>query len=553
MLATPSTANEISLQEVQELRRRLEEEQRLRQKRAATMPPGRGATEGDPANADHKLRPAMLREWTNFPNEQISIWNDLLKTDFVTERHFIPLVVLKEYRKEVRGRMLSSEMDLIIQQLHANPRLRNFGLNEDITFENHANTLTDESNIVADMSSMSLSQMQPRRSSRLATKSSSIGFSVPGRGGKRATQPRSCRPRADQFCIYNRCPKGKIPAFIIEYKAPHKVVHLQKEESPEVICCRVVAAVITQTFSYMIHSGLEYGYLYTGEAFIFLRVLHDDPSTVYYYPVPGEDVLAFTLRALRVPTQDIAWTTWEVHRLETWVMVYDDLLDEISEKDILSSEFKLSAQNRNEYCRASPVKTRSKSAGGVVCNPSQQPRSHIVRTSQDSQSKGKPRQYCSQRSLQGLIKGGKLDEKCPNMQEHCVDRHCLNPTTLILRLDRQLSTNNRQLSMPVDFLTGAKQEELMHSRLSPMQGMYVPAIQKLGVLHGDLIPGNMTWNEEYGRVMFIDFEQATLQPRRLPLRGISSNRKHSRIFQEKSPNKCFNCFELETRHMRHGL
>jgi Ser/Thr protein kinase RdoA (MazF antagonist) len=38
------------------------------------------------------------------------------------------------------------------------------------------------------------------------------------------------------------------------------------------------------------------------------------------------------------------------------------------------------------------------------------------------------------------------------------------------------------------------------------------AIQKLGVLHGDSKPGNMTWNEENGRVMFIDFEQATLQP-----------------------------------------
>ncbi|KAL6239693.1 hypothetical protein BDW75DRAFT_101790 [Aspergillus navahoensis] len=107
----------------------------------------------------------------------------------------------------------------------------------------------------------------------------------------------------------------------------------------------------------MIHAGLEYGYVCTGEAFIFLRVLHDDPSTVYYYlSVPGEDVgprtgwtgdlncdnrlhltalgqvLAFTLRALRVPTRDIAWTTWAVRRLETWVMVYDDLLDEISEE-----------------------------------------------------------------------------------------------------------------------------------------------------------------------------------------------------------------------------
>ncbi|KAL4862358.1 hypothetical protein BDV12DRAFT_178897 [Aspergillus spectabilis] len=175
-----------------------------------------------------------------------------------------------------------------------------------------------------------------------------------------------------------------------------EVVRFQKDESPEVICRRVVAAVITQTFSYMIHAGLEYGYVCTGEAFIFLRVLHDDPSTIYYYlSVPKEDVgprtewtgnlnndnrlhltvlgqvLAFTLRALRVPTRDIAWTKLAVRNLETWVMVYDDLLDEISENDIPSSDLKPPAWSRNEYCRVSPVKTRSKSARVVSCNPSQ--------------------------------------------------------------------------------------------------------------------------------------------------------------------------------------
>lgn len=39
----------------------------------------------------------------------------------------------------------------------------------------------------------------------------------------------------------------------------------------------------------MIEGGLKYGYVCTGEAFIFLRVLHDGPSTAYYYlSVPKE-------------------------------------------------------------------------------------------------------------------------------------------------------------------------------------------------------------------------------------------------------------------------
>lgn len=207
-----------------------------------------------------------------------------------------------------------------------------------------------------------------------------------------------------------------MPAFIIEYKAPHKlslahikaglqdmdldrVVRYQEEETPEDICRRVLAAVITQPFSYMIQGGIEYAYVCTGEAFIFLRVLRDGPSTVYYYlSVPKEDVgettgwvgdlsvdnrlhltalgqvLAFTLRALRMPPRDTGWRNWATSKLQVWEMVYDDLLGEIAEQDVPSSEFKSPTRSGNEYCRLSPVKTRSKSARShalaISCNPS---------------------------------------------------------------------------------------------------------------------------------------------------------------------------------------
>ena len=53
---------------------------------------------------------------------------------------------------------------------------------------------------------------------------------------------------------------------------------------------RLITAVITQIFSYMIRVGLQYGYVCTGEAFIFLKIT-DDPSTVYYYlSIPNQDV-----------------------------------------------------------------------------------------------------------------------------------------------------------------------------------------------------------------------------------------------------------------------
>ena len=132
----------MSFQELQELRQRLEEERRLREQaeeqlthqRAQTQlttllefldacyvhlflglaiqKDGKSSTKGDPANADHKLRPTTIREWVDFPREQSAIWMELMDTDFVTERHFTPLLVLKEYGKEVRESMISSELDL---------------------------------------------------------------------------------------------------------------------------------------------------------------------------------------------------------------------------------------------------------------------------------------------------------------------------------------------------------------------------------------------------------------------------------------------------------
>lgn len=43
------------------------------------------------------------------------------------------------------------------------------------------------------------------------------------------------------------------------------------------------AAALTQTYSYMIESGLEYNYLVTAEAFVFLWIEEDKPHTLYYH------------------------------------------------------------------------------------------------------------------------------------------------------------------------------------------------------------------------------------------------------------------------------
>ncbi|KAL4810678.1 hypothetical protein BDV18DRAFT_155290 [Aspergillus unguis] len=98
----------------------------------------------------------------------------------------------------------------------------------------------------------------------------------------------------------------------------------QEGNTFESYATRLIAAVITQIFSYMIDSGTRYGYICTGEAFVFLQIPKDDPTTVeYYLSIPNQDVqaddelhiqrtaigqvLAFTLQALTADAPSQQW------------------------------------------------------------------------------------------------------------------------------------------------------------------------------------------------------------------------------------------------------
>jgi hypothetical protein len=78
----------------------------------------------------------------------------------------------------------------------------------------------------------------------------------------------------------------------VEFEAPHKLtvpalaaglhemdlarnVIDQEGDTFKLHTTRLVAAVVTQIFSYMIDSGVSYGYICTGEAFVFLHVPND--------------------------------------------------------------------------------------------------------------------------------------------------------------------------------------------------------------------------------------------------------------------------------------
>ncbi|OJD11444.1 hypothetical protein AJ78_07791 [Emergomyces pasteurianus Ep9510] len=233
-----------------------------------------------------------------------------------------------------------------------------FGLRGSITFESHANL--GLSTRAADLNpGDQQSSVEP-----MVRTESSIGKRM---GKKNKTKKKETMTvtggQADRFCIYRQDGDEHIPALAIEYKAPHKLtldeivgglaqdIHPSKEvigkdsDDPDFCSKRLVAAVITQLFSYMVAKGVRYGYVCTGEAFIFLRILDDPSSIMCSVCTPSLDVeeinddslhltavaqvLAFTLRALVSSSAPQEWYD-AVAELGTWLVEYSDILKQTS-------------------------------------------------------------------------------------------------------------------------------------------------------------------------------------------------------------------------------
>ncbi len=293
------------------------------------------------------------------------------------ERHFTSLHILKESEKTIRQRMMSSELDLnhferstvedhialIIKQIYNSSLLRErFCLKGSVRFENHDNTLSSKREMKKNMQHLSISER--RRSPRLLTQLAKPSESFASKSMTEAIieAAKATRPRADQFCMYNifseiENTKYRIVAFIIEYKASHKLhldciyEGLKDMNLKKMVRCneidgsqdhfrRLIVAAITQAFFYMVRAELKYEYICIDEAFIFLRVL-DNPETVYYFLfVPEDDVgettgmtsnaneqnrlhltamkqvLTFTLQALKRSPRSQCWQINAMTRLK---------------------------------------------------------------------------------------------------------------------------------------------------------------------------------------------------------------------------------------------
>ncbi|OTB08243.1 hypothetical protein M426DRAFT_317363 [Hypoxylon sp. CI-4A] len=402
--------------------------------------------------------PIQLRSWRNFIDEQQNIQEKLSDIFDSPKRFFKSKNDLRVLGGRMAGRPVASDKGLkyILDAFLEYPiriiyhHLKDlcvdcpFDIEGDVVFENNPNAMSDISDWVCERRLENQTQQPENLSS---PPSAALG-----------------NLKAEQVCVYklsaDKSSRKRKIAYTIQYKAPHKLtIHqLRAGLSPMDIdvdidvmneagtpqfenraeefkyhARKLVTATIAQTFHYMIETGLEYSYLTTGEAIVFLHIDWKNPGTLYYHlaePVADlsmnpdqpalsavvSQVLAFTLLAFEAKQhhgQDERKEAQE--KLRKWEQDPDEVLRQIPPSvRRMVPDGTAKGYRRRKLHHASP-QTQPRSD----VHMHEKSHSHESSDSGNSNAQGSsPRQYCTQSCLLGLIDRGPLDPRCPNVKLH---------------------------------------------------------------------------------------------------------------------------------------
>ncbi|KAI4284178.1 MAG: hypothetical protein L6R35_004969 [Caloplaca aegaea] len=255
------------------------------------------ATGGSTSDVTEKLRPVRMERWTGFTSDRHAAFleaRNLFQTQSEAGQRRFSSINAIEDRARLARHNVSCEIDTRLYHYSAvEPFVQEvlnhlisvasqgeepgepstarveLGLGNAVSFENHANSLTKS--------------QEP--------------------------DARQAKPTyADQICVIHGDRDDRTAVAVVEIKPPHKATkdlitaglrpmnldvdvirYLQgpapssSKEKFQRAADKFVAMIVTQTFSYMARSGISHGCIITGEIMIFLRILKEDPETVYFY------------------------------------------------------------------------------------------------------------------------------------------------------------------------------------------------------------------------------------------------------------------------------
>ncbi|KAG9232118.1 hypothetical protein BJ875DRAFT_515281 [Amylocarpus encephaloides] len=323
---------------------------------------------------------------------------------------------------------------------------------------------------------------------------------------------------ADQFCIYEFAEGRRVPAVLIEYKAPHKlplaeiIARLSREIRPaediinkdgdelEFLSKSLLTTVVTQL-----------------EAINFLYI-PNDPTTIYdrnrLYRTTITQITTFVLNAFAAKPPRQSWHDTAAC-LDTWAVGYINILKKIPKtKGFTRSLIRTRAQTRHlasayyddvddQVHSSSDKDNNNKDPPSLTPNKADRAIKFVhVQLAND---RGRDTDY-KPLFVKGL-RGALVKIRLTSHEYTCV-------TKAIQVDDRQHLLNEAKLPFYYDY------GRPLHLHLDRENANHVLT----SILHKDPELRNWLWDEERGNIMLVDFERAGVRDW-LPLNVLSPNRK----------------------------
>jgi hypothetical protein len=465
-------------------------------------PPAR-STKGGIGSPTGKYCPTKLCEWTSLPIQQLEIYNTVRRhlqpAGLDSPRLFPSTIELQGIGRNLCLQPISSEKDLeFVEKLGKERQIQDIfsalckipsarqelRLGRGLHFDSHSNALDDDD---ASMEETTHRRMRPDQfcAHRLDGNSSTLLITA------------EYKP-PHKLSVENLC-AGLRPMDLWEEVVNSETVPTDGPDKLRFNAARLTGSVLAQEYHVMIQEGLAYSYVSTGIALVLLHVPEGDPTTLYYYlcvpnkdiPADGEQCLEQPLTAIgrllclclmscATPLRSNAWRNRVQNSVHVWQTDFEHTRSQIPNEQLQEtppgSEYVPSSPPVSAYggvrrrsTRLNPGCTppgvnsdhndssdhsdsdldtaephRKRNHSAVASSPPQPQ----VRSSRPFQSgeEGQTRQtapnFCTQRCLSGLQRGGLLDQACPNVSVHRrgeqTDRHLVTAAEMVLLLRKQL-------------------------------------------------------------------------------------------------------------------
>ena len=441
------------------------------------------STQGTYTKPQGNYIPAKLRPWTDFlPSQQGRF--EKLRDIWQMQRLFPPRLAISHDGKRY-CKPLSSEQgvrsytwitvetnvrDIFAELLQNDNAKANLNLEGGVKFEDHGNSLNDTNQEVQEKAA----RVRPKERAYIPVDQYSIVERI-----------RSNDDDSDETTLRDIL-------FLIEYKAAHKLTAetlrsvlgnkdfdieklINNPKKPNDEAGKKLhrsemeaAAAISQLFGYMVQAGTEYGYITTGQLFLFLRVKENEPATAYYHlAVPNEDInedaneadlsrtsisqaLLFSLLALESRPRDQQWIRRAAENCGKWIIDDEKVISQMSPgkptrdpkdppfrgsgKSDVTSSYSTRSKNSCNDPRPGPKDTGSDRSSDEADDHTQPPSHSITTRSKSSagtsggrnagashrRASGKQsnRPFCSQQCMLGLVCGSLMDTECANYHIH---------------------------------------------------------------------------------------------------------------------------------------